>query len=174
MALTETESTTPVIAEAQGPILLVVSQTRFSVQTVNRAIAEARSEGCGIHAVFILDSDAPERVFESLTDYGFTGELVSGKFQATLEAEYELRGKEYLVEIQSRITEVDIEYSQTIRKGNFKQNTLNAICEVEPRKVFLTRRDRSKFSRKLFGSAVADVCRQCGVPTVVVDEGSLN
>lgn len=151
-------------------ILLVLSTTRQSPKTIDAAFEKARQEKRGLTALFVLDSEMPESIFEKLTDIGFTGEKPSKQLQESILTEYRVRGSRKLKELEEKARQMNIAFKTIIREGDFTKECLSVINEEGADFVIITRKKRSSLSRFIFGSALAEIGSQTDCEMLIIDE----
>ena len=151
-------------------ILLVLSTTRQSPKTIDAAFEKAKEEKRGLTALFVLDSEMPESIFEKLTDIGFTGEKPSQQLHDSILAEYRVRGDRKLKELGEMARTMDVSFKTIIREGDFTKECLSVIGEEEADFVIITRKKRSSLSRFIFGSALAEINDKTHCEMLIIDE----
>lgn len=151
-------------------ILLVLSTTRQSPKTIDAAFERAKEENRGLTALFVLDSEMPESIFEKLTDIGFTGEKPSQQLQESILTEYRVRGDRKLKELESMALEMKVSFKTIIREGDFIKECLSVIDEENADFVIITRKKRSSLSRFIFGSALAEISSKVQCEMLIIDE----
>jgi len=151
-------------------ILLVLSTTRQSPETVALAFEKVKDGLSSLTGLFILDSTIPESIFEKLTDVGFTGEKPSIQLQESILAEYRERGLRRMKEIEEIAVQKGVSFNSIIREGDFISECLDVINEKKADLVILTRRKRSQLSRFIFGSPVEEIRKSINCEMIIVDE----
>jgi len=151
-------------------ILLVLSTTRQSPETVELALEKAKEGNSSLTGLFILDSGIPDSIFDKLTDIGFTGEKPSHQLHASILAEYRERGMKKMEEIGETAAGKGISFDSIIREGDFAAECLSVIGEKRADTVIMTRRKRSSLSRFIFGSPIENIRKRAGCEFIIVDE----
>ena len=151
-------------------ILLVLSTTRQSPQTVELALEKAKEMGSDLTGLFVLDSGIPESIFDKLTDTGFTGEKPSQQLHDSILKEYKERGEKKLSEIEEMASKRGIRFESLIKKGDFVSECHSVITEKSSDMVIITRRKRSSLSRFIFGSPIDQLREISDCEFIVIDE----
>lgn len=151
-------------------ILLVLSTTRQSPKTIELALEKAKEAGANLTGLFILDSNIPEAIFETLTDDGFSGEKPSHQLQDSIFTEYRLRGEKKLEETGIMAAERGIPFEALTKEGDFMSQCIDVIESSNADLVILTRKKRSALSRFIFGSCVEDIKRETKCELLIVEE----
>lgn len=151
-------------------ILLVLSTTRQSPKTVELAIEKAKSENASLTALFVLDSDMADSIFEKLTDIGFTGEKPSQQLQEAILTEYRERARSKLDEIEEFARSNDVQYGSIMKDGDFTTECIQLIEEKKADLVIITRKKRSSLSRFIFGSPLEAIKSKVCCEMLIVDE----
>ena len=151
-------------------ILLVLSTTRQSPKTIDAAFEKAKQEKSDLTALFVLDSEMPETIFEKLTDIGFTGDKPSQQLHDSILQEYRVRGDKKLKELEDVAESLNVSFKTIIREGDFAKECLTAISEEEADFVIITRKKRSSLSRFIFGSAISEINSKAQCEMLIIDE----
>ncbi len=156
--------------EKREKVLLIVSTTRKSPKSVERAIEYAQEKNTQLICLYVLDSELPKAIVKQMTEEGWLGGKPSEDFYLALLKEYERWGKEKIEEIKKEAEEHQIPFRAEIRRGDFLNQALDFINQEQVNYIIVTRRRRSNLSRFLFGSAVAELKKQVSVPVEIIDE----
>lgn len=148
----------------------MLSTTRQSPKTIDAAFEKARLEKKGLTALFVLDSEMPESIFDKLTDIGFTGEKPSQQLHDSILTEYRVRGDRKLKELEEKALAMKVPFKTIIREGDFISECLDVIAEEELEVVIITRKKRSTLSRFIFGSALAEISSKADCEMLIIDE----
>ena len=151
-------------------ILLVLSTTRQSPKTIELALEKAKEAGANLTGLFILDSNIPESIFETLTDVGFSGEKPSMQLQESILTEYRLRSEKKLEETGIMASERGVPFEAITKEGDFMGQCIDVIESSNADLVILTRKKRSSLSRFIFGSCVEDIKKEVKCELLIVEE----
>ena len=100
-------------------VLLIISSTRMSQNSVEYAMRICKSENLPLHVIFILDSELADSIFDQLTMEGYLGERPGEIVHQAVLQEYEIRGRAKLEELCNLAKENDFECNTVFQKGNF-------------------------------------------------------
>lgn len=151
-------------------ILLLLSFLRRSPQCIELALqiaAERRSE---LVVLFVLDEEVIRAVTKKLTEDGWLGGKPSEQFVEAWRREYHDQAQHKIQEVEEAALATGITVRSFLRQGNLVQEALALLEQEKIDLVIVTRRKRSRLSRLLFGSAVADLLQQAPCPVKVIDE----
>jgi len=151
-------------------VLLALSTTRQSPKTINHALEKAQEEKAHLVILFIVDPDLPHLILDKMMDVGFMGDKPSLELYHSILKEYKERGKKIAEEISQEADRLGIEWSKIMVEGEFTEECLKAIEDKNPEMTILTRTERSRLSRFLFGSAVNRLKRKSRCPIIIVKE----
>lgn len=135
-------------------VLLIISSTRMSQNSVEHAMRICKSENIPLHVTFILDSELADSIFDQLTMEGYLGDRPGEIVKQAVLTEYEIRGRAKIEELCNLAKENDLECNTVFQKGNFLENCRNIISEKKIKHIVITRLKRSNLSRFIFGSAI--------------------
>jgi nucleotide-binding universal stress UspA family protein len=151
-------------------VLLVLSTTRESPASIDRALGLASDHHAELIVLFVLDEDLPLSIVEHLTERGFIGNRPSEQLYEAILKEYEIQAEKKTAEIAARAAAQGTPCRSIRARGSFLDETLRVLEEEKVDVAVLTRRRRSNLSRFLFGSAVADLVKRAPCPVEIVDE----
>jgi nucleotide-binding universal stress UspA family protein len=151
-------------------IVLALSTTRQSPKTIDFALKEAQKEESRLLLLFIVDPDLPHLILDKMMDVGFMGDKPSTQVYDSILKEYRERGERIISDISQRADSVGIECEADMVEGEFVAECLKVIKRENPKKVILTRAQRSNLSRFLFGSAVNKLKEKSPSPIIIVKE----
>jgi nucleotide-binding universal stress UspA family protein len=156
-----------------GCLMLVLSPTRHNPRSVDLAISLVEKTGRPLLAVFVVDTKVTDAMSGRIVDAGFLGDRVSAQLQAAIEREYEDRGRRELEEVKARAEKIGIECEVAIRRGDFVEECLKIARQKRVEDMVVSRAERSKLSRKLFGSAVNELVGKAPCPVLVVSDSAV-
>lgn len=151
-------------------ILLLLSFLRRSPKCIEAALQIAAERKAELLVLFVLDAEILPAVSRKLTEDGWIGGKPSEQFITALRKEYKEQAQTKLQEVERAASAKGIAVRAFSRQGFLVKEAL-ALCKQEKADlIIVTRRKRSRLSRLLFGSAVADLKRQASCSVKVVDE----
>jgi nucleotide-binding universal stress UspA family protein len=156
-----------------GYLMLVLSPTRHNPRSVDLAISLVKEVKRPLLAVFVVDTRVADAISGRIVDVGFLGDKVSGELQRAILKDYEARGRKELEEVKKKAEALDIECEMLIRKGEFVDECLKIAKEKQVEDMVVSRAERSKVSRRLFGSAVNQLLNAAPCPVMVVSDSSI-
>ena len=151
-------------------ILLALSTTRHSPKTIEYALKQARKESARLAILFIVDPDLPKLILDKMMDVGFMGDKPSFELQKSILKEYKERGKKITKQISEKPKTLGLEWLTIIAEGEFTKECMKVIEKEKPEKIILTRAQRSRLSRFLFGSEVNKLKQKSPSPIKIVEE----
>ena len=153
-----------------GDILLALSPSRRSRETVERALELAKSEETGILLVFVVEEDTPNKIASYISDRGFMGEKASDIFKKSLLEEYRERGREEIASLEDRCRREGIPMKGRLRHGAFAEEILAAAEEARPRVIVVNKsEERTDLERWVFGSEVERIGRGAKCPVRIIE-----
>jgi nucleotide-binding universal stress UspA family protein len=151
-------------------ILLLLSFLRRSPKCIESALQIAAERKSELIVLFVLNEEIPQAVTRKLTEEGWMGGKPSEKFLEALRQEYQEQAQTKLREVEEAAKEKGIPVRAFSRQGNLVEEALALLEHEKIDLIIVTRRRRSRLSRFLFGSAVADLMKQAPCPVQVIDE----
>ncbi|MFQ5464351.1 MAG: universal stress protein [Thermodesulfobacteriota bacterium] len=150
-------------------MLLVLSTSRTSEEVLGYAVEKAAEAGVKLVALYILEKELAEEVFDAFTDVGFIGDRPSVQITESLMKEYRQRGYEELGRLQIRTMEAGVDFDPLMEEGDYVTTVLDAM---EGRDiglaVLIKRRKRSFF--KYFSKSLAEEVKEKAPCEVVIFE----
>jgi nucleotide-binding universal stress UspA family protein len=156
-----------------GRVMLILSPTRHNPKSVDLAVSLAGETGRSLLAVFIVDTKVTDAISGRIVDIGFLGDKVSTQLKGAILREYETRGRRDLEEVKEHAGRSGIECETVVSRGDFVEESLRIAAEKEVEAIVVSRAERSKLSRKLFGSAVNELVKRASCPVTVVSDSSV-
>ena len=158
-------------AKAVAPkIMLLLSFLRRSPRCIELALQTAAARQAELIVLFVLDEEVLKTVTKKLTEDGWIGGKPSEQFLAALRQEYREQAQAKIQEVEKAARLKGISVKSFSREGNLVKEALALRQQEKIDLVIVTRRKRSRLSRFLFGSAVADLMMQAPCPVKVIDE----
>ena len=157
-------------------VLLVLSTTRYAKKSLDGALEEAgriaREEGhCGLHILYIRETEELARVKESVDDRAFLGAGPQDNILEHLEKQHHATAMRRIERAQRGAEALEgVAFSADELQGDYTALAREHAVDFDV--VYLCRADRPFVSRLLFGSetdAVARLVRGKGGKVVVND-----
>ena len=155
---------------AMKRILLLLSFLRRSPGCIDLALQIAAERHAELVVLFVLDMDIPAAVSRKLTEDGWIGGKPSERFLEALRQEYEEQADAKLGEVKEAANARGIAVRAFLRHGHLVNETMSLLAQEQIDLIVVMRRKRSRLSRFLFGSTVADLMKQAPCPVQVIDE----
>lgn len=146
-------------------ILLILSTSRTSSNALEYAVTMAKKEGAKLIALYIIETELVDEVFDKFTDIGFIGDKPSAQLTEAIMKEYRQRGYEELGRVQIRAMEEGVDFDPLMEQGDFVEKALEVIERCNVDMAVTTRRRQSVFFRYLPLSTVDELKENapCGV-----------
>lgn len=151
-------------------IMLLLSFLRRSPKCIDLALRIAAERKAELIVLFVLDAEVPHAVTRKLTESGWLGGKPSEQFLQALTQEYQEQAQTKIQEVEAAAAAKGIRVRSYSRQGNLVEEALAILEHEKIDLVIVTRRKRSRLSRFLFGSAVADLMQRAPCPVQVIDE----
>jgi len=151
-------------------IMLLLSFLRRSPQCIELALQIAAERQSELIVLFVLDREVMKKVTKKLTEDGWIGGKPSEQFLEALRHEYLEQAQTKIQEVEEAARIKGIAVRSFSREGNLVEEALALLEHEHIDMIIVTRRKRSRLSRFLFGSAVADLMMQAPCPVKVIDE----
>jgi len=151
-------------------LMLLLSFLRRSPQCIELALQMAAERHAELIVLFVLNDEVMTKVTKKLTEDGWIGGKPSEQFLAALRQEYREQAQTKIHEVEKAARLKGVALRSFSREGNLVEEALTLIKQEKIDLVVVTRRKRSRLSRFLFGSAVADLMMQAPCPVKVIDE----
>lgn len=150
-------------------VLLLVAPDRLSPAAAARAVDLAVEHDAGVHAVYIIDPEAMERVHRAVGRTGFVGEATCEELTASIQAGCEERGRKALADVETKARAGARAYSCAVVTGPFVHHALECIARTQPVQVVVARRPGSKLRRMVRGSDVDALQASVACPVVILE-----
>ena len=151
-------------------IMLLLSFLRRSPQCIELALQMAAERQAELIVLFVLDEEVLMTVTKKLTEDGWIGGKPSEQFLEALRQEYREQARTKIQEVEGAARQKGISVKSFSREGNLVEEALALLEQEKSDLIVVTRRKRSRLSRFLIGSAVADLLLQAPCPVKVIDE----
>lgn len=139
-------------------ILAVFSMTRYSPETLDRAIARARQvEDPRISVLYVTEKKDLDRLKDRALNQGFLGTFPVDRFMRSVLDEHERVREERLAGIRQRLDQEKIPFEISERRGNYSDCVIREVEGVLYDSVFLPKPSRSFLERVFFGSEIKRV-----------------
>jgi len=151
-------------------ILLLLSFLRRSPKCIELALKIAKDRKAELIVLFVLDVEIPEAVARKLTEDGWIGGKPSEQFLEALRVEYQEQAETKIREVEEAAHLSGIRVRSYSRQGTLTEEALSVLDDEKIDLIIVTRRKRSRLSRFLHGSAVADLMKRAPCRVKVIDE----
>lgn len=151
-----------------GDVMLICSTTRESPRAVAAAIAAAREDGT-LDVCLVLDPAIIRRTRERLLQSGLGEELDEGATVA-LVTEYRTRGRSCLDEVEHTVRAQGLSCTVRLVEGPFVEKGLEEIASAGAKRLVVSRKRRSQYSRLLFEGLMNELTTAAQLPAEVVDD----
>jgi nucleotide-binding universal stress UspA family protein len=119
-------------------ILLVLSTSRTSEKALDFAVETAKREKASLVALYLLETELANEVFDRFSDIGFIGDRPSMQLSEAITKEYRQRGYEELGRVQIKAMEEGVPFEPLMEQGDYVEKILEVI------------RDRDRLARSMF------------------------
>ncbi|MCK4738459.1 MAG: universal stress protein [Deltaproteobacteria bacterium] len=150
-------------------VMLILSTSRTSTEAVNFAVKKAKALGGGLLALYIIESELTDELFDRFTDIGFIGDKPSTELTMAVQKEYRQRGYEEVGRVQVLAMEEGIDFDALTIDGDFTKVALQVIDERDIGLVVAVKRKLS-FLKRYFSRSVVDELTESATCEVVVFE----
>ena len=153
-------------------VLLILSTSRTSDKAVDFAVNKARALGTGLIALYIIDSELTNEVFDKFTDIGFIGDKPSTELTEAIMKEYRQRGYEEIGRVQIKAMEQGVDFDAVTAQGDFVEESLEVIEKHAISSAVVVRLKTSKVSgfMKYFSRSMCAELEQQAQCEVVIFE----
>lgn len=151
-------------------ILLILSTSRTSSKALEYAVTTAKKEGAKLIALYIIETELANEVFDRFTDIGFIGDKPSAQLTEAIMKEYRQRGYEELGRVQIRAMEEGVDFDPLMEQGDFVEKALDVIGRCNVALAVATRRRQSAFFRYLSLSMVDELKEKAPCRVEVFEE----
>jgi nucleotide-binding universal stress UspA family protein len=117
------------MAENVKNLLLVLTSSATSDKALDFAIETAKKEGAKLVALYLIETELAEEVFDKFSDIGFIGERPSMELTEAVMKDYRQRGYEELGHVQIKAMEEDLPYDLIMEQGAYLESVLEVITE---------------------------------------------
>lgn len=164
------KSNSPPSNSSPPRLMLLLSFLRRSPRCIELALQMAAERRAELIVLFVLYDEVMAKVTKKLTEDGWIGGKPSEQFLAALRQEYREQAQTKIQEVEKAARSKGVALRAFSREGNLVEEALALIKQEQVDLVVVTRRKRSRLSRFLFGSAVADLMLQSPCPVKVIDD----
>lgn len=152
-------------------ILLVLSTSGASQEAIDYSVERALKEKAKLYALYVLESELANELFDTFTDIGFIGDKPSEQLSKAIMKEYRQRGYEELGKVQIKAMEAGVGFEPILEKGELVPMVLEIAGRVDASLIVLVRR-KAKSVLKIFARSFEDDIRKKAQCEVVVFTGS--
>jgi nucleotide-binding universal stress UspA family protein len=150
-------------------ILLILSTSRTSDKAVDFAVDKAHKEGKGLIALYVIDSELTNEIFDKFTDIGFIGDKPSMELTKAVMKEYRQRGYEEIGRVQVKAMESGVDFDAVTVDGDFVEEALKLIDTREVSVAVVVRRKTMGFMKYFSRSMCDELEKQASCEVVVFD-----
>ena len=150
--------------------LLILSTSRTSERAVDFAVSQAKEKGETLVALYILEEELTNEVFDRFTDIGFIGDKPSSELVESIMKEYRQRGYEEIGKVQVKAMEAGVDFDAVTVEGNFVDETLKAIDDHGASMAVVVKRKKSIFMKYFSRSFADEISERASVEVAVFDE----
>jgi nucleotide-binding universal stress UspA family protein len=136
-------------------ILLVLSTSRTSEKALDFAVKTAKREKASLVALYLLETELANEVFDRFSDIGFIGDRPSMQLSEAITKEYRQRGYEELGRVQIKAMEEGVPFEPLMEQGDYVEKILEVIRDRDIDMAVAVRRKPSTLL-KYFSRSVAD------------------
>ncbi len=128
-------------------ILLVLSTTRTPASAIDFAVERAKEEGAKLVALYVVEKELANAVFDRFSDIGFIGDKPSMNLTEAVMKEYRQRAYEELGRVQIKAMEGAVDYEPITREGEYLMEVLDVIGTYDADLAIVVRKKRSVISK---------------------------
>lgn len=136
-------------------ILLLLSTSRTSEKALDFAVETAKREKASLIALYLLETELANEVFDKFSDIGFIGDKPSMQLSEAITKEYRQRGYEELGRVQIKAMEEGVPFEPLMEQGDYVEKILEVIRDRDIDMAVAVRRKPSTLL-KYFSRSVAD------------------
>lgn len=153
----------------KGAILLFLSASGDSDEAIAYAVKRAKTEGKGLVAVYVIETDLANEVFDTFSDIGFIGDRPSAQLAKALMKEYRQRGYDELGRVQIKAMEEGVDFDPHLEQGEFKTVVRDSAEHFNPSAVVVIRRARGGIMKYFSGPPEDDIKKVVTCEAVVFE-----
>lgn len=135
-------------------VLLILSNARTSLKAVEYAIDLAKKKESILIALFIIETEVVNEVFETFSDIGFIGDKPSTKLTQAMMREFRQRGYEELQLVEDLAKEQNVTVDPIIEEGDFLDKALWVIDKYDIGSAVAIKKKRSAIASYFIKSKV--------------------
>jgi len=151
-------------------VLLVLSTSRTSDEVLDYAVEKAAEAGGALVALYILEKELADEVFDAFTDVGFIGDRPSVQITESLMKEYRQRGYEELGKLQIRTMEAGVDFDPLMEEGDYVTTVLDTMESRDIGLAVLIKRKKSRFFNYFSKSLAEEVKEKAPCEVVIFKE----
>ncbi|MDP3971135.1 MAG: universal stress protein [bacterium] len=150
--------------------LLVLSTLRQSKATVKQALDLAEQDKTKLIILFVVDDVITNEAISDIKQNSFLDRAASQVVAKVLADEYIERGDRMLLEIAELAEQRGVASEKILKTGSLITEVKKITQEKDINRIIITKRDRSKFSRLLFGSPLQELQESLDIPIDIIEE----
>lgn len=148
-------------------ILIALSTAGTPDKAIDYAVERARKEKTGLVALYVIDADLAEEVFESFSDMGFIGDRPSTLLSESIMKEYRQRGYEELGRVQIKTMEAGVDFEPLIERGDFAAKVLELVRRLDVKLAVVVKKGKKTFLKYLSRSPADEVKEKAPCEVVI-------
>jgi nucleotide-binding universal stress UspA family protein len=129
--------------------------TRTSDKALDLAVTTAKKERATLFALYLLETELANEVFDRFSDIGFIGDRPSMQLSEAIIKEYRQRGYEELGRVQIKAMEEGVPFEPLMEQGDYVGKILEVIRDRNIDMAVAVRRKPNPLL-KYFSRSVAD------------------
>ncbi len=149
-------------------ILLIMSTSGYSPETVTYAIQKCKKNNAKLFTCYIIDAEIPDAVSSWMIYVGFMGDEPSEDYRNIVLEEYKQRARETLDEVSELAKANDVPIQISIIEGGLLENAIAIAREEKVDLIVINKTKRIDFSRFLHGSVIEELKKQAPCPVEVI------
>ena len=148
--------------------VLALTTVRQSSKTINRALDLADEHSQDLFVLFVVDEDVVREAVQDVSQNSFLDAASGQAVASVLANEYIERGDQMLKSIEVLARERGVKTRVQLKTGSFFQELKRIVDSESVEKIILTQRERSQFSRAVFGSPLEEFKSSTNIEVEVV------
>ena len=151
-------------------VLLILSTSRTSRDAIEYAVSLAKKEKAKLVALYIIETELTNEVFDKFTDIGFIGDKPSTQLTEAIMKEYRQRGYEEIGKVQIKAMEENVDFYAVTTHGDFVEKALEVIERYKADIAIAVKRKRSIFLKYFSRSRVDELVEKALCKVEVFEE----
>ncbi len=148
-------------------VLIALSTAGTPDKAIDYAVERARKENAALVAIYVIDAELAEEVFESFSDMGFIGDRPSTLLSESIMKEYRQRGYEELGRVQIKTMEAGVDFEPLIERGDFASKVLELVRRLDVSLAVVVKKGKKTFLKYLSRSPADEVKEKAPCEVVI-------